>query len=65
MKSSFTSDVETRLQTLEEILNESMKIEVQKSSGKWIIPFIVLIVVLVIVLGISYVLSDYLELVIE
>lgn len=55
MKSSITSDIEQRLKTLEQIFDESVKTEVKKSGGKWIIPFVVLVIVLGVVLTISYV----------
>lgn len=55
MKSSITSDMEARLKTLEKLFEENVKTEVKKSGGKWIVPFVFLLVVLAIVLGISYV----------
>lgn len=55
MKSSITSDMEARLQTLEKLFEASVEQEVKKSGGKWIVPFVLLLVALAIVLGISYV----------
>ena len=51
-------DLEERLKFLESVVNSHVASEVKKNSGKWIIPFVLLVVVIVIALAIAYVGMD-------
>lgn len=44
-----------RLTALEKMLDSSMKREVKKSKGTWVVPFVLLVVVLVAVFFFIYV----------
>ena len=52
---TLSEDIERRLKLLEHAFDENVKIEVKKSSGKWVIPFIVLVIVIGAVMAVSFV----------
>ena len=55
--SSLTEQIQNRISVLEKMLDNSLKQEVKKSSGTWIVPFLLLVVVIVAVMGFSFVVS--------
>ena len=59
IQSRLSEDMEQRLKLLEHAFDESVKQEVKKSSGTWIVPFLLLVVVIVAVMGFSFVVVVY------
>ena len=57
IQSRLSEDMEQRLKLLEHAFDESVKQEVKKSSGTWIVPFLLLVVIIVAVMGFSFVVS--------
>ena len=55
VQTTLSMDLEERLKFLESVVNSHVASEVKKNSGKWIIPFVLLVVVIVIALAIAYV----------
>ena len=55
IQNSLSEDIERRLKLLEHAFDENVKIEVKKSSGKWVIPFVVLVIVIGAVMAVSFV----------
>ena len=55
--SSLTEQIQNRISVLEKMLDNSLKQEVKKSSGTWIVPFLLLVVIIVAVMGFSFVVS--------
>ena len=58
VQTTLSMDLEERLKFLESVVNSHVASEVKKNSGKWIIPFVLLVVVIVIALAIAYVGMD-------
>lgn len=55
VQTTLSMDLEERLKFLESVVNSHVASEVKKNSGKWIIPFVLLVVVIVIALAVAYV----------
>ena len=53
--SSQSQQIQNRIRLLEKMLDSSMKQEVKKKSGSWMIPFVLLSIVLAIVFFFVYV----------
>ena len=58
VQTTLSMDLEERRKFLESVVNSHVASEVKKNSGKWIIPFVLLVVVIVIALAIAYVGMD-------
>lgn len=55
VQNTLSVDLESRLKFLEEVVNSKMTDEVKRNSGKWVVPFVLLVIVIVVVMAVSYV----------
>ena len=55
VQNTLSVDLETRLKFLEEVVNSKMTNEVKRNSGRWIVPFVLLVIAIAVVMAVSYV----------
>ena len=55
VQNTLSVDLETRLKFLEEVVNSKMTNEVKRYSGRWIVPFVLLVIAIAVVMAVSYV----------